>query len=308
MNVDTGQLAKIIETVRENINKQPDYDRFNEARTREALVAPVLRAMGWDVADFAMVDVEYPVNRGKGARMVDYALWPCTRPRQAQEDKPFTLLEAKGVNRRIEEGNDVISIRDYAFEAGVPNVILTNGKIWQHHVFRSPVLTDHYEAFRVDIYYQNRSPCDCAKTLTALFEKVLEDSTHYNLSSGWVSMKTYLDITDKKKRPSINAIRFPDGDEREVNHIRDHMEVVAHWLVDSGSLTTSRCPIFAVKNRQKQLVSIDRPPAEEMPKWKKIGTPGLFVQTGVKGNADDVQPLLEGCGQSPADLYLRMAQ
>ena len=57
MNVHMEQLTGTIELVRENIKKQPDYDKFNEARTREAIVAPILGAIGWNVANFSLVDV-----------------------------------------------------------------------------------------------------------------------------------------------------------------------------------------------------------------------------------------------------------
>ena len=137
-------LAKIIGEVRENIDKQPDYDKFNEARTREAIVSPILRTIGWDIANFSLVDVEYSVHGGEGGRKVDYALWSKDKPRKRREDRPAVLVEAKGVNPGINGKNKesiIVAIRHYAFEAGVPYVVLTNGKLWQVHHFEGPVIT-----------------------------------------------------------------------------------------------------------------------------------------------------------------------
>ena len=64
------QLAEIIVAIRNTVDRQPDYDKYNEARTREAVVAPILSTIGWNVADFALVDVEYPVNSGQGQRRI----------------------------------------------------------------------------------------------------------------------------------------------------------------------------------------------------------------------------------------------
>ena len=301
MNVNMEQLTETIAVVRKNIKAQPGYDKFNEARTREALVAPVLRAMGWDVADFTLVDVEYQVHGGEGARKVDYALWPPASPRKSKGHKPFTLLEAKGVKVDLETDVVIGRIRDYAFESGVPNVILTNGKIWQYHVFPTYVPTDHYQGMpQVDIYSARNSPSDCAKALTSMFEKVLTASIDHHLSSDWVLLDKYV---RSKSKSSPKALRFPDGDEHEVNHIRDLMKVTADWLLARGFLTASQCPIF---NKKKLLVSTDTPSMKETPSWKAIGSSSLFVRTGQKGNLADVQALLKRCGQSPAGLYVQV--
>ncbi len=307
MDVNMEQLTEIITVVRENIKAQPDYDKFNEARTREALVAPVLRVMGWNVADFTLVDVEYSVHGGEGRRKVDYALWPPAYPRKSQGHKPFTLLETKGVDEEIDKDAVIRSIRDYAFEAGVPKVILTNGKIWRYHVFPSPVLTDHYQGMpQVDIYSAENSSSDCAKALTSMFEKVLAAPIDHHLTSGWVSLEDYL-RPRSRNRPRPKALRFPDGDEHEVNHIRDLMKVTADWLLARGLLTAAQCPIAGGRNRTKLLVSTDSS-LEELASWEAIGTSGLFVRIGERGNAADVPALLEGCGQSPADLYVQVAR
>ena len=201
MNVDMEQLTRTIGLVRKNINEQPDYDKFNEARTREAIVAPILGAIGWNVANFSLVDVEYSVHGGEGRRKVDYALWSKSAPRGTQQDKPVTLLEAKGVEQNLNEESVVRSIRHYAFESGVSHVILTNGKIWQAHVFPSGVLADHHQiTSQVDIYTAPNSPHNCAKALVAMFEQVIATSGDHHISSGWVSLEDYL--RTRRKQPS----------------------------------------------------------------------------------------------------------
>ena len=303
MNVNMEQLTRTIELVRENIKNQPDYDSYNEARTREALVAPVLASLGWNVADFSLVDVEYPVNRGEGQHMVDYALWDPARPRKSQQDRPFVLVESKGIDNDLNDPSTLKGIRHYAFRAGVPYVVLTNGKIWQSHVFPSAVINDDHEKFLddVDIYDASIPAEDAAENLKVMFEKVLGAPAHH-LDGGWICLQQYLNPKwEHRRQPS--AIRFPDGDERETKRWSQLVLHTAEWLHASRR----RClasPILRHGNASAFLVSS----GEDGPNWTDIGDESLCVWTGggQQHTPDNTGVLLAACNMDLEDVYLQV--
>ena len=64
------KLVETIETLRARVSKYaPDLSK-NEIRTRAVLIDPMLKVLGWDVADPALVTVEYDVPPGRA----DYGL------------------------------------------------------------------------------------------------------------------------------------------------------------------------------------------------------------------------------------------
>lgn len=93
----------------------------NEATLQQYVVLPILRALGWDDANLASMEVlpEHPVEGGS----VDYAL-------QIAE-KIALLIECKKWNESLDRHED--QIVNYAFKAGVRIVGLTNGKIWRFY-------------------------------------------------------------------------------------------------------------------------------------------------------------------------------
>lgn len=304
MIVKMGELTETIELVRKNINEQPSYDKFNEARTREALIAPVLASLGWNVADFSLVDVEYPVNRGEGQHMVDYALWNPAHPRKFRPDKPFVLVESKAINRDLNEPSIVKDIRHYAFRAGVPYVVLTNGKIWQSHVFPSAVINDPHGKFLedVDIYDASIAAKDAAENLKAMFEQVLGASPHH-LDAGWICLKRYLD-TKRKNRRRPSAIRYPDGEVRQARHWSDLVLHTAEWLHARGDRLVP--PIRRDGSTRTVIVSS----GEDGPSWKEIGDESLCVWTGggQKYTPNDAGVLLAACSIDLEDVYLQVQQ
>ena len=306
MDVDMEQLTGTIELVRENIKNQPEYDSYNEARTREALIAPVLASLGWNVADFSLVDVEYPVNRGEGQHMVDYALWDPVRPRKHIDDKPFVLVETKGVDSDLTDQSTLKGIRHYAFRAGVPYVVLTNGKIWQSHVFPSAVINNEDRRFLddLDIYDASITAKDAAENLKAMFEQVLEQAlgAHpFSIDAGWICLKQYLNPKRKdRRRPS--AIRYPDGYKREIRHWSQLVSHTAEWLHKSRGCLVP--PILRFRSTSEFLVSS----GEDGPSWQKIGDESLCVWTGGgKRNApDNAGILLTACNIDLEDVYLQV--
>ena len=93
----------------------------NESTLQQYVVLPILRALEWDDANLASMEVfpEYPVKGGQ----VDYAL------KVGQE--PALFIECKRWNESLDKHED--QVVTYAVKAGMPIVGLTNGKIWRFY-------------------------------------------------------------------------------------------------------------------------------------------------------------------------------
>lgn len=97
----------------------------NEATTQQYVVLPILRALGWDDANLASMEIlpEYTI----GNRRVDYAL----RVRNAQN--PVVFIECKRWDTPL-SGTHETQIISYAFNSGVPIAVLTNGRMWEFYL------------------------------------------------------------------------------------------------------------------------------------------------------------------------------
>ena len=104
----------------------------NEAAISQGVVLRLLRALEWPVDDPQVVFPEYTVE----ARRVDFAL--CPRPQ-----KPVVFIEVKQVGQTAGADKQLF---EYAFHAGVPMAVLTDGQEWNFYL---PAEQGAYEERRV---------------------------------------------------------------------------------------------------------------------------------------------------------------
>ena len=93
-----------------------------EADVKQAIVSPILRALDWDDSNPAECKCEYPVPGGS----VDYALI------RSNDNIPLVFIETKRLGGLGAQGED--QLLGYAFKAGVPLLILTDGNIWDFYI------------------------------------------------------------------------------------------------------------------------------------------------------------------------------
>lgn len=100
------------------------YDALstNESSTRAVLIDPILRTLGWDTGNPFMVDVEKPIDKGR----VDYAL-------NGVDQEIRIIVEAKKLGTDLFEKDIYLTIINYAFSSGVPDLFLTDGLKWLHY-------------------------------------------------------------------------------------------------------------------------------------------------------------------------------
>ena len=98
----------------------------NEATIQQYVVLPILRALEWDDANLASMEVlpEYTVE----SKRADYAL------HIQREQNPVVLIECKRWNQPIARNEEQICF--YAYSGNVPLAIITNGRLWRFYLSR----------------------------------------------------------------------------------------------------------------------------------------------------------------------------
>ena len=124
----------------------------NEASVSNGAVLPILNDLGWPVFNTAVVHPEYPiqpVDQG-GKKRVDFAL--CN----PNSGKAAVFVEVKDVGKAATGEGQLFG---YAFHAGIPLVVLTDGREWGFYL---PAGSGSYEDRRVhklDLLEQDISEC-----------------------------------------------------------------------------------------------------------------------------------------------------
>ncbi|MFH0914816.1 MAG: type I restriction endonuclease [bacterium] len=124
------RLRPALDRVRASIGDVRRTGRpVNEADTKRALIAPVLSALGWDMADLSEVRMEY---RHTGRHNpVDYAL--------LLQGVPLLFIEAKPLGTNVDDQACQAQAVNYAESAGVAWCVLTDGDKYRVYNARAPV-------------------------------------------------------------------------------------------------------------------------------------------------------------------------
>lgn len=123
MNSPIAHLTEVLQTVRASSQTFAPQLKGSEAATRAALIDPVLRALGWDIANPSRVLVEKTQTvQGKSLR-VDYALL------HGAEIK--IIVEAKKLGGNLQA--DFLQLVTYSFGLNVGSIWVSDGVIWRHY-------------------------------------------------------------------------------------------------------------------------------------------------------------------------------
>ena len=118
-------LKEVIEKLQGMINTRRDYLLGKERRTRQVLIDPLLKALGWDVSDPGAVYLEH--NR------MDYALMSSAGPVVVIEAKPLSKPLEKGLPRKV-----ITQAITYAIENNILYIIVANGNRWEMYEVLKP--------------------------------------------------------------------------------------------------------------------------------------------------------------------------
>ena len=168
-----GNFQKVLQQVRTLSHLYHEKLSRNEAATRAALIDPVLKALGWDMANPNMVEFEKTFNDTR----VDYALYDC-------QNKIQVIVEAKALGTNLNDSRIFSRLVLYVFTHGVKDIFLTDGIQWLHFSQWQPGNTDS-----VSLDLANDQLVYCSEYL---INKL--DAAHY-----W--NEEFVDQTPKKTSP-----------------------------------------------------------------------------------------------------------
>jgi len=141
-----SNFCNLLIQTRDSAKKYSAILTKNEAANRAALIDPILRALGWDIANPNMVEIE----KTAGNVRADYTLYD-------SKGIPKVVLEAKPLGTDITSFVVVNAVAQYAFNFRLPDLFLTDGLKWHHFNNFNP---NNFEATKIlDI---NEDPIACA--------------------------------------------------------------------------------------------------------------------------------------------------
>ena len=116
----------------------------NEAQVKQAVILPILRALGWDDTNPGEFVPEYTVSIEGTRGAVDYALCR-TSPNQL----PLVFVETKKLGSVDVAGED--QLFKYATNRGVPLLVLTDGDVWNFYLAMAPGTPGERIVYRAEL-------------------------------------------------------------------------------------------------------------------------------------------------------------
>ena len=315
-------LIQTIDTLRERIRKHKDYIGAYEVRTRVSLIDPMLRALGWDVDDPDLVQIEPKTDNG----WADYALLGISH-------RPVAFVEAKKLSANIADHTQ--QTVGYAISENmngsnrVSYCACTNGDDWK-------VFDLFTQAPVMDVSITGNDSAKAAMKFLGLWRRSFSDGSFDSVieplpglvsppvppdppvpdvttPTGWTSLTGTFGTTNA---PSPSAIRLPDGNEIPLKAWRGVLTETALWLNRSSLLTKENCQIrlgsaphlSSVSTRY--LFSRDGLHADggRFKSPVKLGDTGIIMEGNLSSKhiVGLTQKLLLQFGQDPSKVLLRL--
>ena len=315
-------LVKVIETLKVRISEYEVDLRQSEALTRYALIDPLLRELGWDTANPALVTPEYKIG---GGRRPDYAL--------LEGRKEIVFLEAKHLGENL--SNHRSQVTSYANELGIRYPALTNGDDWEVYdnsklvpidqrrilsvsLTRAPAAVN---ALQLLLLWQpnmaSGSPVEAREpVLTSTVEPVFEhqpstQSGEPSPGEGWIPLAAIQTggnlITGVAEGLRPSTIRLPDGMERHIDKWWHIPREVAEYLIRTGKLTPAQYPLR--EGGKSPIVTAQPRPDKKgnLDHLHKLSDDSflLKISTGA-GLVNNARFMLHHCDVDPGQVWLKL--
>ena len=272
-------LQRVIEKLRKTVEAHRGYLAENETRTRQVLIDPLLRKLGWEVSNPNIVQLEYGVKELRA----DYALM--------SKGKPVAVVEAKRLGSDLDVRQAVTS----ANMAGISYAIVTDGDKWKMYDVFKPAALEESLLMKLELSQQ---PADKNAEQALAMRKPNLTSKEPNFERpkraskrdkspklpklprrNWYSLDS-----GKRYPPHTKPSRLKIGDsvDVEVNFWLDVIHEVVTWLINKEKLSEQHCPILIGKRVKRTF--IDRkggvnPDGTTFEKTKPLPN-GLILQRG----------------------------
>lgn len=327
-----GNLLATIEGLKATIDRHGSELRQSEALTRYALIDPLLRELGWDTADPAVVRPEYIDKSGRA----DYVLMGDGR------DSKVAMIEAKKLAESLEQ--HVLQALTYCNSLGIKNMLITNGSEWRlYDAFRHAPLSDriittfnvrdddaHAVALKaLHLWRPNLSAgvitapperleggTEVAGAMAtgpsrALHEAGPEQLTRTQapplvLAEDWRPLsEVATSVGEGSGRPT--GLRLPNGTESSISAWRSVLRDIGSWL-DNQGLLAGKAPLHTGGRGNRYLLNTEPMHRDGKGFTERFRTErGFYLETNYNApnTVNNAVVLLEHCGVDPATVYLR---
>jgi hypothetical protein len=270
-------LLKLIEKLRDRIQRHSSALRQNEMLTRYVLVDSLLRELGWDTEDPEQVRPEYRSGSGSS----DYAL--------ISGAKAVMMIEAKKLDESLQGG--LQQAIQYCLTEGTPYFAVTDGRRWEIYETHKAVPLAQKQVASFDLGAE--ALADVVLKIISLWRPSVETGTlklpstpvltgvgnagiparatsisvpgaatsrirlrqFPNISApatppSWIPLPQ---LRPRKGDKAPQSLRLPDGSERPLGKWVNLPLETVRWFSDKRILTPTRCPI---RYGSRYLVSI----------------------------------------------------
>ena len=310
-------LKETIEMLRERIQAHRAYLEGHETRTRQVLIDPMLRVLGWDIEDLNSVQLEHTKTKKE---WIDYALMGSTGP--------IAVIEAKALGKPLEDkATDQAII--YAHRADIPYMLVSDGDHWRMFASGDRTLME-FQLMRDEPYacalqalglwrpnLASGQPKEAATPVPVRAESpptIYESSREKNVAEpsnngDWVPL-TSLKRERGQKPPANTNIKFPDLSTKPINHWIDIWVSVANYLIETGKISDKDCPIRKKKDAKTYLLNIEprNPDGGEFHVKRQIGELWLFTNFNPPSARRNSCWLLEKFGIDPSTVLVSTNQ
>ena len=309
-------LLELVETLQNRIDEHGTALRQSEVLTRAALIDPLLRELGWDTEDPALVMHEYRLGRG----YADYAL--------LHNGKPVIMVEAKKLGTPLHEvASQGIG---YCIEDGIGYFAVTDGGQWE--IYETHKMAPIAEKLTVQFDIEQSSPMTCLKAMALWRHSVKADSARaaqlpviqveypgtievtgvptpkpppvIEPEPDWILLS---DFRPKTGVPSTVDILFPDNSIVQLakrQWYRVTTETIL-WLYQRGHLSTSNC---RVQKSTRYIVSDSptHPNGKDFIAHKKAGP--FYVERNYSGLGFviNAEMIIKHVGLDPTQFKVRL--
>ena len=310
-------LLELVETLRKRIDKHGAALRQSEALTRYALVDPLLRELGWNTEDPAMVMPEYRLGKG----YADYAL--------LRDGKPAIMVEAKKLGTALQDAAS--QGIGYCIEDGIGYFAVTDGQLWE--IYETHKMAPIAEKMIVEFDLTGSPAENCLKAL-ALWrnefsgakvsigqppvtgfesESLAALPTPISYATPLSDDHTGKSLPDfmpepRSKPPSGSKLVFPDGTSCNLSNWKSIPIEVTTWLIHNKHLSNSDCPVQIGKATKRYALN-SKPVHSDgtfFVAYQQIETLYLDMDHTFQGHIKNAQGIVSNVGLDPARFKVQL--
>ena len=318
-------LSNLVEKLRDRIDNHGNTLSRSEAQTRQELIDPLLRELGWDTGNRDLVIFEYKTDDRESP---DYVL--------RSNGQPVMMVEAKKLGTHLQKAR-AQGCRYSLAEPGTPYFSVTDGQRWEIYATYKSRLIDEKEIVKqiAEFDLKDQSPTEASlKTLELWKLRMLGHlgvgqapdsglihsqpvppsesqprSTPPLPPGKWQSLSKLNPKTGS--RPPVE-IQFPDNSVIEkVTAWKSLLVEVVRWLIDNNYLTQDDCPILSRPTGKTHCAVHTKPThLSDRPFSKSHDTIGSFhIETSLNIEAvtTAAQNVIKRVKQDPAQFKVRFS-